>query len=145
MEQRLSLVSLGVADVAAATAFYERLGWQRSAANSNEQITFFQLGGIILGLYGAQALADDIGIEYSDRIGFNNVTLAYNARSKSEVDQVLADAEAAGAVLVKPAADVFWGGYSGYFADPDGHYWEIAWNPFFPIDDTGAISLPERS
>jgi len=73
------------------------------------------------------------------------VTLAYNARSKSEVDQVLADAEAAGAVLVKPAADVFWGGYSGYFADPDGHYWEVAWNPFFPIDDTGAISLPERS
>jgi predicted lactoylglutathione lyase len=143
MDQRLSLVTLGVADVAAATAFYERLGWKRSVANSNDDVTFFQLGGIILGLYGAQALADDIGIEYADRIGFNSVTLAYNARSKEEVDQVLADAAVAGANLVKPAADAFWGGYSGYFSDPDGHHWEVAWNPIFPIDDTGAITLPE--
>lgn len=143
MEQRLSLVSLGVADVAASTAFYERLGWKRSVANSNEHITFFQLGGIILGLYGAQALADDIGIEYSDRIGFNNATLAYNTRTKDEVDQVLIEAEAAGATLLKPAEDVFWGGYSGYFSDPDGHLWEVAWNPFFPIADDGAVSLPQ--
>lgn len=143
MEQRLSLVSLGVADVAAATAFYERLGWQRSEANSNESITFFQLGGILLGLYGAQALADDIGIEYSDRIGFNNITLAFNTRSKEEVDAVLAEAEAAGAEIIKPAEEVFWGGYSGYFADPDGHLWEVAWNPFFPISEAGAVTLPE--
>ncbi len=143
MEQRLSLVSLGVVDVAASTAFYERLGWKRSAANSNESITFFQLGGIILGLYGADALADDIGIEYSDRIGFDNVTLAYNTRTKDEVDAVLAAAEAAGAVIVKPAVDAFWGGYSGYFADPDGHHWEVAWNPFFPIAEDGSIRLPD--
>ncbi|MBT6096144.1 MAG: VOC family protein [Rhodospirillaceae bacterium] len=143
MEQRLSLVSLGVADVAAATAFYERLGWQRSVANSNEAITFFQLGGIILGLYGGQALADDIGIENSDRLGFNGVTLAFNARSKDEVDAVLAEAKAAGANIVKPAEDVFWGGYSGYFSDPDGHHWEVAWNPFFPISEDGAVTLPE--
>ena len=143
MEQRVSLITLGVADVAEATAFYERLGWKRSEANSNDSVSFFQLGGIIFGLYGAQALADDIGIEYSDRIGFNNVALAYNARSKPEVDQVLEQARAAGAVLVKRAADTFWGGYAGYFDDPDGHHWEVAWNPFFPIDDTGAITLPE--
>jgi predicted lactoylglutathione lyase len=143
MEQRLSLVTLGVHDLAASTAFYERLGWQRSAANSNDAVTFFQLGGIILGLYGAEALADDMGIEYSDRIGFSGVALAFNARSKDEVDAVLAEAEAAGAVLVKPAEDVFWGGYSGYFADPDGHHWEVAWNPFFPIAEDGAITLPD--
>jgi uncharacterized protein len=143
MEQRLSLVSLGVADVAAATAFYERLGWQRSVANSNESITFFQLGGIILGLYGRQALADDMGLEYSDRIGFNGISLAFNARSREEVDAVLAEAKAAGANIVKPAEEVFWGGYSGYFADLDGHYWEVAWNPFFPIAEDGAVQLPD--
>ncbi len=143
MEQRLSLVTLGVTDVALATAFYERMGWRRSAANSNDQVTFFQLGGIILGLYGTQALADDIGIENADRIGFNNVTLAHNLRSKAEVDAVLAEAEAAGGIILKPAEDVFWGGYSGYFADPDGHLWEVAWNPFFPIAEDGTITLPE--
>jgi uncharacterized protein len=143
MEQRLSLVSLGVADVAAATAFYERLGWQRSVANSNENITFFQLGGIILGLYGGQALADDIGIEYSDHLGFNNITLAFNTRSREEVEAVLQEAEAAGGEIIKPAEEAFWGGYSGYFSDPDGHHWEVAWNPFFPIAEDGAIQLPE--
>jgi uncharacterized protein len=143
MEQRLSLVSLGVADVAAATAFYERLGWQRSVANSNENITFFQLGGIILGLYGGQALADDIGIEYSDRLGFNNITLAFNTRSREDVEAVLQEAEAAGGEIIKPAEEAFWGGYSGYFSDPDGHHWEVAWNPFFPIAEDGAIQLPE--
>ena len=143
MEQRLSLVSLGVADVAAATAFYERLGWQRSVANSNENITFFQLGGIILGLYGGQALADDIGIEYSDRLGFNNITLAFNTRSREEVEAVLQEAEAAGGEIIKPAEEAFWGGYSGYFSDPDGHHWEVAWNPFFPLAEDGAIQLPE--
>jgi predicted lactoylglutathione lyase len=142
MEQRLSLVTLGVVDVAAATAFYERMGWRRSKANSNEHVTFFQLGGIILGLYGTQALADDIGIENADRIGFNNVTLAFNARTKEEVDAVLAEAEAAGGMILKPAEDVFWGGYSGYFADPDGHLWEVAWNPHFPTAEDGAITLP---
>ena len=95
-----------------------------------------------MGLYGAQALADDIGIENADRIGFNNVTLAFNARTKEEVDAVLAEAEAAGGMILKPAEDVFWGGYSGYFADPAGHLWEVAWNPHFPTAEDGAITLP---
>ncbi len=142
MEQRLSLVSLGVADVAAASDFYERLGWRRSEKNSNEAITFFQLGGIILGLYGRQALAEDIGLKSGDGSGFRGLTLAHNARSKADVDALLSEAEAAGATIAKPAEEVFWGGYSGYFRDPDGHYWEVAWNPFFPIGADGAIALP---
>jgi len=142
MEQRLSLVSLGVRDVAVATAFYERLGWQRSAKNSNEMISFFQLGGIILGLYGRGPLAADIGLASAAGSGFAGVTLAHNARSKEEVDVLLKAAEAAGATVVKPAEDVFWGGYSGYFQDPDGHYWEIAWNPFFPVAEDGGVTLP---
>ncbi len=142
MEQRLSLVSLGVADVAASTAFYERLGWTASSV-SNENITFFQLGGIILGLYGRDALAEDANMEPTPAGGFSGVTLAHNARSKDEVDALLAKAEKAGARILKPAGDVFWGGYSGYFADPDGHAWEVAWNPYFPIDDDGAVHLPD--
>ncbi|MDD9878203.1 MAG: VOC family protein [Magnetovibrio sp.] len=143
MEQRLSLVSLGVNDLKASTAFYEKLGWRHSAANSNDQITFFQLGGIILGLYGRQALAEDIGLGSGDGSGFAGLTLAHNARSKDEVDALLADVEAAGGVIAKPAEEVFWGGYSGYFRDLDGHYWEVAWNPFFPIAEDGSITLPD--
>ena len=143
MEQRLSLVSLGVADVAASTAFYERLGWQRHAGASNEQITFFQLGGIILGLYGAEPLSADAGVPFEGPPAFRGVTLAYNGRTKEEVDEVLKLAVESGGKLIKAAEEVFWGGYSGYFADPDGHFWEVAWNPFFPIDADGAISLPE--
>lgn len=145
MEQRLSLISLGVDDLEASTAFYRKLGWRHSAANSNAQITFFQLGGVILGLYGRQALAEDIGLTSGGGQGFSGLTLAHNTRSKDEVDALLKEAEAAGGSIVKPAEEVFWGGYSGYFQDLDGHYWEVAWNPFFPIAGDGAITLPETN
>lgn len=109
MDQRLSLVSLGVADLAASTAFYERLGWT-AGGPSNDQVTFFQMNGMILGLYGREPLADDIGLESAAGSGFSGVTLAHNARSKDVVDTLLAEAVAAGATLAKPAEEVFWGG-----------------------------------
>ena len=141
MEQRLSLVSLGVRDLAASRAFYERLGWTPSAAASNDQIVFFQLGGIVLGLYSRSALAEDANLPVGE--GFGGVALAHNTREKEEVDTLLAEAERAGARILKPAQEVFWGGYSGYFADPDGFPWEVAWNPHFPIREDGTIQLPD--
>jgi len=142
MDQRLSLVTLGVEDMAKARAFYEALGWQ-AGGPSNDNVTFFQTGGMIVGLYGRAALAADAGVADSPRQGFSGIALAYNARDKAEVDTVLAEAVAAGGTLIKAAVDVFWGGYSGYFADPDGHLWEVAWNPFFPLAADGAISLSD--
>jgi catechol 2,3-dioxygenase-like lactoylglutathione lyase family enzyme len=141
MEQRLSLVTLGVRDMARARGFYERLGWRASSA-SNEGVTFFQAGGAVLGLYGREALAEDASLP-PEGSGFAGVALAHNARSREEVDAVIAEAEAAGGTLVKAAEDVFWGGYSGYFADPDGHLWEVAWNPHFPFDAAGSLVLPD--
>jgi len=141
MEARISMVSLGVADLAASTAFYERLGWTRSSA-SNEAITFIQLGPVVLGLYGAEALAEDAQIPFETGT-FDTVTLAHNTRSREDVDMVLAEAEAAGARILKPAQEVFWGGYSGYFADPDGHAWEVAHNPFIELDADGVMRLPD--
>ena len=145
MQARLSLVTLGVADVASATAFYTRLGFERAAA-SNEHVTFMQAGGVVLSLFGRRALADDIGLPpgtpgVDAPAGFAGVTLAHNVRSEPEVDAVLADAAAAGARLVKPGQKVFWGGYSGYFSDPDGHFWEVAHNPFFPLGDQGQVHI----
>lgn len=141
MDQRLSIVTLGVADLAASKAFYQRLGWSPSVTASNDEIVFFQLGGIVLSLYNRAALARDARLEPGE--GFGGVVLAYNGRDKEEVDDTLAAAEAAGARILKPAEEVFWGGYSGYFADPDGHPWEVAWNPHFPINEDGSIELPE--
>jgi len=141
MEQRISIVTLGVSDVLASTAFYERLGWKRSEESSNDQISFFQMGGIIFGLFGRDALAEDAQLPPGDP-GFSGVTIAHNARTKEEVDALLDEAEQAGATILKPAQDVFWGGYSGYFADPDGHAWEVAWNPFFEIDGDGNVIMP---
>jgi len=141
MEQRLSLISLGVNSVDASTAFYSRLGWRYSEKFSNDSITFFQLGAIVLGLYGRENLANDIGVTNTDRPGFSGIALAHNARTKAEVDEILALAVKAGATQLKEAQDVFWGGYSGYFSDPDGHIWEVAWNPFFDISADGAIVL----
>jgi len=135
-------VTLGVADMAKARAFYETLGFKASG-QSNEHVTFFQAGGMIFGLYGRAALAADAGVDDSTP-GFSGVALAYNGRDKAEVDAVLAEAVAAGGTLIKEAEDVFWGGYSGYFADPDGHLWEVAWNPFFPIAEDGSISLGDK-
>lgn len=140
MDQRVSLVTLGVADIAAARAFYERLGWRASSASSAD-VVFFQAGGSIVGLYPFDALAEDARGEPA-RAGSAAVTLALNLASPEAVDATLAEAEAAGATIAKPAEKAFWGGYSGYFRDPDGHYWEVAHNPFWPLDADGAPRLP---
>lgn len=140
MEPRLSLVTLGVADVGLARAFYERLGFVASSASS-DSVAFFDAGGVVLALFGRAALAHDAGVAGTSP-GFSGVTLAHNVRSEPEVDAVMAAAIAAGGRLVKPAQRVFWGGWSGYFADPDGHLWEVAHNPFFPLDANGAVELP---
>lgn len=141
MEPRISLVTLGVTDMARSRAFYESLGWTASDV-SNENVTFFQAGCMTFGLYGHRALAEDATVEDKGVPDFRGVSLAYNGRDKAEVDVVLAEAEAAGAKIIKHAEDVFWGGYSGYFADPDGHLWEVAWNPGLLIAEDGSISLP---
>jgi uncharacterized protein len=141
MEQRVSLITLGVADLGRSREFYERLGWRRSMAKA-EGVVFFQTGGMALGLYPRHELAKDANVSAHGE-GFNGIALAYNARTRAEVDSVLHEAEAAGAKLVKPAQEAFWGGYSGYFSDPDGFLWEVAWNPSFPIAADGSISIPE--
>ena len=133
MEPRISIVTLGVSDLPRSVAFYrDGLGLTLYDENT-ESIAFFQNKGTWLALYPRDALADDIGIP-TEGHGFSGVTLAHNLRSKEEVDELLDVAVAAGATLVKPAQDTFWGGYSGYFSDPDGYLWEIAWNPFFWIE-----------
>jgi len=141
MEQRLSLITLGVADLNRSREFYERLAWRRSMANT-EGIVFFQLGGLALALYPREELAKDADIS-SQGGGFSGITLAYNTRNRAAVDTVLAEAQAAGARIVKPAQEAFWGGYSGYFSDPDGFLWEVAWNPSFPIGEDGSIRIPD--
>lgn len=140
MDPRISLITLGVSDLARSRAFYEALGWTASSA-SQPEVVFFQLNGLALALFGRQDLAKDAGVADTPT-GFAGLALAYNGRSKAEVDQVFAEAVAAGARPVKAPHDVFWGGYSGYFADPDGHLWEVAWNPLFPLDETGQLRLP---
>lgn len=140
MQTRLSLVTLGVADVARARAFYEKLGF-RASRDSNENVTFFDAGGVIVALFGRTALADDAMVPDTPT-GFAAVSLAHNVESDAEVEAVLSEARAAGARIVKPAHKTFWGGYSGYFADPDGHLWEVAHNPFWPLDAHGRPQLP---
>ncbi|MDE2842331.1 MAG: VOC family protein [Chloroflexota bacterium] len=133
MEPRISIVTLGVSDLPRSVAFYrDGLGLTLYDENT-ESIAFFQNKGTWLALYPLDALAADVGIP-TEGSGFSGVTLAHNLRSKEEVDELLEVAVAAGATLVKPAQDTFWGGYSGYFSDPDGYLWEIAWNPFFWIE-----------
>jgi catechol 2,3-dioxygenase-like lactoylglutathione lyase family enzyme len=138
MEQRMSMVTLGVADLERSLRFYEALGWKRG--NDNPDVVFFQMNGMILGLWSRTALAEDAGLAPNER-GFGGITLAFNTRSKEEVDATLGEAERAGARILKPAEEAFWGGYSGYFADPDGHPWEVAWNPFWTITDAGETRL----
>jgi uncharacterized protein len=138
MEPRLSLVTLGVSDVARSRAFYEALGFKAARA-PEDAVTFFSAGGVILALFGRAALAEDAMIPDS-KPGFG-VALAHNARSEAEVEAVLAEAVAAGATLIKSARKAFWGGYSGYFADPDGHLWEVAYNPYFRLDEAGRVAL----
>ncbi len=133
MRQTLNIITLGVADMQRSLDFYEKgLKWQRSEASQGD-IVFFQMGGIVLALFPCEKLAKDVGIP-SEGSGFSGVTIAYNTRSEQEVDEVLAEVEALGVSIVKPAEKVFWGGYSGYFADPDGHLFEVAYNPFAEFD-----------
>ncbi|NKB44567.1 MAG: VOC family protein [Alphaproteobacteria bacterium] len=139
MDPRISRVTLGVEDMKRSRAFYETLGWKASP-QSNDDVTFFQAGGSIFGLYGRAGLADDANVEDTPS-GFRGVALSYNARDRADVDAVLAEAVAAGAALVKEAEDAFWGGYSGYFADPDGHLWEVAHNPYWVIGEDGSMVL----
>ena len=141
MEQRITMITLGVADLGRSTGFFERLGWRRSVRQA-EGVSFFQCGCIAVGLYPMTALAEDAGVS-PERSGFDGFAVAYNTRTKDEVDAVLGEAEAAGAAIVKPAEEAFWGGYSGYFRDLDGHLWEVAWNPGFALDENGAVSLPD--
>ena len=142
MEPRLSIVTLGVADLARAVRFYrDGLGFPLSSA-SNDDIAFFRTGGVVLALFGREALAEDAHVPAAGS-GFEGFTIAHNVRSKEEVDRVFALAVAAGATPRREPGDVFWGGYTSYVADPDGHLWEIAWNPFSPLDEAGAVTLPE--
>lgn len=141
MEQRVSIVTLGVADLERSREFYERLGWRRSMSQS-EGIVLFQAGGMALALYPREELAKDANVS-SDGDGFRGMSLAYNTCNRDEVDSTLEDARAAGAKILKPAQEAFWGGYSGYFSDPDGFLWEVAWNPFFAITEDGSIRIPQ--
>lgn len=140
MEQRLSMVTLGVADLTRARIFYEKLGWT-SSRSSTDDVVFFQAGGMILGLWDRGALAEDSGLE--DRDGWGGVTLAHNVSSSEHVDSVIEEARHAGASISREPADTFWGGYSGVFVDPDGHPWEVAHNPHWTIEDDGSIHIPD--
>jgi len=141
VKPRINLVTLGVADIAASRSFYQRLGFVASPAG-NDDVAFFDANGIVLGIFGHDALAHDANLPPHPQPAFRGVSLAWNARDEAEVDAVIAHAIACGASLVKAPQRVFWGGYSGYFADPDGHLWEVAFNPFFPLGAEGRIQLP---
>lgn len=130
MKPRISMITLGVKDMARSIAFYEKLGFKRQ--NDDNNVAFFELNGSWLGLYGYEALAEDAQVA-SDGGGFGGFSLAHNLESEAEVDAVFAEALAAGAIATKKPQKVFWGGYSGYLKDPDGYLWEIAYNPFFWI------------
>ena len=141
MTPRLNLVTLGVSDVAKAKAFYKRLGLVEHGM-SNENVGFFDINGVVLSVYGHKALADDAKLDSGEIPAFRGTSLAWNVNTPQEVDDALAHAVKAGATLIKSGEKVFWGGYSGYFADPDGHLWEVAHNPFVSIDGDGHIVLP---
>ena len=138
MEQRVSLVTLGVRDLARARAFYDALGWRTGAAPGDD-VVFFQAAGMIVALWDRAKLAEDSGVE--DGGGWGGVTLAYNVRSPEEVDRAIAEAQAAGATIPRHGAPTFWGGYSGVFVDPDGHPWEVAHNPHWGLRDDGSVVL----
>jgi hypothetical protein len=138
----ISLVTLGVRDVAASTAFYEALGFPLSSASVPGEVSFFRSAGGLLGLYGADDLADDAQLPRSAPSDFRGVSLAINLADRAAVDDAMTTAEAAGARVLKPAQATEWGGYHAYFADPDGHAWEVAHNPFWPLDERGLPVLP---
>jgi len=140
VEQRISLITLGVADVTRARTFYERLGWQGQQV---EETVFFQAGSMAVVLWARHKLAGDAGIEDSTADGFGGLALAHNVGSRADVDELLAGAADAGAEITQAARETFYGGYAGYFRDPDGHLWEIAYNPGFHLGPDGSLTLPD--
>ena len=141
MDQRLSLVTLGVSDLGRSRAFYEALGWSPDVV-IDVDVVFFQAGDMVLALWGRAELAGDSMV--TDRGGWGGITLAHNVRSPEEVDRVIDEARSAGAVIGREGAETSWGGYSAVFIDPDGHPWEVAHNPGWPLDERGAIRLPSN-
>ncbi len=140
MKQHLHLITLGVRDFERSYKFYtEILGWKPASA-SQDDVAFFQAGGVVISIFTREKLAED-ALTSPEGSGFAGVTLAYNARSEAEVDQIISDLEAKGVQIAKQPQKVFWGGYSSYFVDPDGFFWEVAYNPFFPFDDRGNLRL----
>ena len=138
----LSLVTLGVSDLAKSAAFYEALGFRRKSRGA-DGVAFFEAGGVILSLWPTVELAKDAEVASVTPSGFRGMSLAWNCTSAPEVDRALARAKGAGATLIRPAQTVFWGGYTAYFADPDGHLWELAHNPHFPLSADGRLLLPD--
>ena len=138
MEQRVSLITLGVSDLGRARAFYEAMVWTSAAAPADD-VVFFQAGGMVVALWSREQLAEDSVVQ--DGGGWGGITLAHNTRSPAEVDHVLEEARAAGGTVLRKGADTFWGGYSGVFADPDGHAWEVAHNPHWTIGEDGSTRL----
>jgi uncharacterized protein len=139
--QKLSLVTLGVADVMVSRRFYEGLGF-RAAGVDNEGVAFFDLNGVVLAVFGREDLAEDANAKVESGGGFSRISLAINLESEAAVDAAMAFAARQGGRITQPARKVFWGGYAGYFADPDGFLWEIAYNPFWPLDEHGRPQLP---
>lgn len=141
MRQKLNLITLGVSDFKRAVEFYENgLGWKKSSA-SVEELAVFPLGGIVLALHPRRALAEDATVDPSGT-GFSGITLSYNARSEAEVDEVMKKVKSLGATIIKTAQKVYWGGYSGYFKDLDGHLFEVAYNPYWELDENDNLNLP---
>ncbi len=140
MQQRLSVVTLGTSDLKRARSFYEAIGW-RSRAAEDDDVVFFQIAGGVLSLWDRERLAEDSGVTLGS--GFGGVTLAQNVSSPSEVDEIVAQAGAAGGTVARAPGETFWGGYSGVFLDPDGHPWEIAHNPHWTLASDGSITLPD--
>jgi catechol 2,3-dioxygenase-like lactoylglutathione lyase family enzyme len=138
VQQRVSVLTLGVGDLARARTFYEALGWE-TEAGPGDDVVFFQAGGLVVSLWSRQSLAEDSTVQ--DTGGWGGITLAHNVGSPEEVDAVLAQAESAGATIGRPGAATFWGGYSGVFVDPDGHPWEVAHNPHWTLRDDGSVQL----
>lgn len=139
MDQRVSLITLGVADLARAMDFYAALGWHPANDAADDDVAFFQAGGMVVALWDRARLAEDSAV--NDPGGWGGVTLACNVSSRAEVDSVIEEARTAGAVIGREPAETFWGGYSGLFIDPDGHPWEVAHNPFWTLHPDGALSV----
>lgn len=142
MQPIINIITLGTKNIDDSRKFYERLGWKASSV-SNEHFVAFHMRGIILCLYPETLLAEDAMTKMDGKVGFRGITLAHNVANKDEVDSVLKQVIEAGGKLEKKAQDVFWGGYSGYFSDPDGHFWEVAWNPHWKLLSNGMLELPE--